>query len=170
MTLKSTCKLCTYFGMKLKKQPFWDLTLCPWVSSSDIPMYRIAFIFIIRLCNNIFIDCSNLKVKALWSLEILEATHLTTPYHIPEDTKLLQHNSENQKSCKGQHCFDKCWNLKGTKTSQDLSLWQWYCGGSKSFIWCRVVYVATKCHISEDSNPQLKQSFVTQMLHIPPFI
>jgi len=40
--------------MKLKKQPFWDLTLCPWVSSSDIPMYRIAFIFIIRLCKNIF--------------------------------------------------------------------------------------------------------------------
>lgn len=57
-------------------------------------------------------------MKALWSLEILEAMHLTTQYHIPEDMKLLQHNFKNQKSCKGQNCFDKCWNLKGTKTSQ----------------------------------------------------
>jgi len=48
MTLNSTYKLCTYFGMKLKIQPFWDVTLCPWVSSSDILTYRIAFIFSIK--------------------------------------------------------------------------------------------------------------------------
>jgi hypothetical protein len=45
MTLNNTYKLCTYFGMKLKIQPFWDATLCHWMSSSDILMYHIAFIF-----------------------------------------------------------------------------------------------------------------------------
>jgi hypothetical protein len=53
MTLNSTYKLCIYFGMKLKTQLFWDLTLCPWVSSSDIPMYHIAFIFSIKQYKNI---------------------------------------------------------------------------------------------------------------------
>jgi len=53
MTPNSTYKLCTYVGMKLKIQPFWDLTLCTWVSSSDIPMYRIVFIFIITQYKNI---------------------------------------------------------------------------------------------------------------------
>lgn len=52
-TLNSTYKLCTYFGMKLKIQPFWDVTQHPWVSSSDILMYHIAFISSIKQQKNI---------------------------------------------------------------------------------------------------------------------
>jgi hypothetical protein len=55
-------------------------------------------------------DCSYVEMKELWSLEILESMHITTQYHIPEEMKHLQHHSENQKSCRGQNCFDECWN------------------------------------------------------------
>jgi hypothetical protein len=61
----------------------------------------------------IFLVCWTLRMKALWSFEMLAATCCMTQCHITEDLNLLQHCFEKLKSCKKccMYCMMFCNNI-----------------------------------------------------------
>jgi len=61
-------------------------------------MLKECSVFLFMVKQSFFSDCLTVKMKAIWSVYMLESTYPVTQHHITEDLSHQQHHCEQLKS------------------------------------------------------------------------
>lgn len=114
-------------------------------------------------CCGVGLTAWHLKMKVLCSFRMLETTHLTTQYHIPEDWNSQKHWCENLKC---HIIFLPCETADGHTVAQVVTCWLLLCSVLSNFMWVSWWMERNKPFYQFSTFPFML-SFITAHLPLP---